>query len=97
MLRPAAASHVVPPTEAPPHAIVADLPCHGFGVLNWVIGVLILVLFRNFASDLSPSKPSDWTQHKDTNLTHSGFVLLSSFFFFFLFGYWENLLNLFVF
>ena len=38
VLRPAAASHSVPPTEALPHATVADLPCCGFGVLNWVLG-----------------------------------------------------------
>ena len=81
MLRSSATSHAVPPTEVLPHATITNLPCRGFGVLNWVIGVLILVLFRNFARDLSPSKPSNWTQHKDTNLTHSGFVLLSFLFF----------------
>jgi len=44
--------HAVPPTEASPHATVADLPCYEFGVLNWVFGVLILVLvlFRNLAT-----------------------------------------------
>ena len=98
MLHSAAASHAMPPTKAPPHATVVDLPWREFGVLNLVFGILILVLFRNLATliiwDLSPSKPLDWTQHKDTNLTHSGFVL---FFFLFLFGYQENLLNLFVF
>ena len=89
MLHSATASHAMPPTKAPPHAIVVDLPWREFGVLNWVFGVLILVLFRNLATltiwDLSLSKPLDWTQHKDTNLTHSGCVLFFIFIYLFYF------------
>ena len=88
VLHPAAASHSMPPTEAPPHATVADLPCCGFGVLNWVFGVLILVLvlFRNLATPSQSGICPDQSHWIGLNTKTPTWLILGLFFFlFFLF------------